>query len=70
MQDITKNTLPPNPPKKGVGSGNNRPKKIKEVTKISVTISVDPIIWANAKKAIGRGLSSRIEDFLKILAKE
>jgi hypothetical protein len=69
MPDITKNS-PPNPPKKGVGSGNNRPQKIKEITKITASFSVDPIVWDKAKKKLGRKLSRHIQDFLQILVKD
>lgn len=70
MPDIIKNTPPPKAPKKGVGSGNNRPKKIKDVTKITATITIDPIVWDKAKKKLGRKLSRHIQYFLQILVKD
>lgn len=70
MPDIINATKATKTKKKGVGSGNNRPKQIKEVKKIGTYISVDPLLWQKAKQKFGRKLSSKIQDYLEILVKD
>jgi hypothetical protein len=68
MQPTISDTSANKPRKKG--SGTNRPAKIKDITKVRTNISIDPTVLQKAKQKLGRKLSSKIEDFLRILIKE